>query len=132
MSQPEEVEQLFRKTIESFGRVDVVVNNAGIMPLSPIAKGGVETSIVIPGAFTTGTNHFAHSGTPDDKVRMLEYQDGPYGGFEEQALKALTGTVPPDADVSAVAGAIVNIVNAPFGKRPFRVTVDPARMDQRL
>jgi NAD(P)-dependent dehydrogenase (short-subunit alcohol dehydrogenase family) len=92
-----------------------------------LARWGVETSIVIPGAFTTGTNHFAHSGTPDDKARMREYQDGPYAGFEEQALKALTGTVPPDADVSAVAGAIVNIVNAPFGKRPFRVTVDPAQ-----
>jgi NAD(P)-dependent dehydrogenase (short-subunit alcohol dehydrogenase family) len=92
-----------------------------------LARWGVETSIVIPGAFTTGTNHFAHSGTPDDKARMREYQDGPYAGFEEQALKALTGTVPPDADVSAVAGTIVNIVNAPFGKRPFRVTVDPAQ-----
>lgn len=43
VSQPEEVKQLFKKTIESFGRVDVVVNNAGIMPLSPIAKGDVDT-----------------------------------------------------------------------------------------
>jgi 3-oxoacyl-[acyl-carrier protein] reductase len=42
VSQREEVEQLFKKTIESFGRVDVVVNNAGIMPLSPIAKGDVD------------------------------------------------------------------------------------------
>jgi 3-oxoacyl-[acyl-carrier protein] reductase len=43
VSQPKEVEQLFKKTIESFGRVDIVVNNAGIMPLSPIAKGDVDT-----------------------------------------------------------------------------------------
>jgi 3-oxoacyl-[acyl-carrier protein] reductase len=43
VSQPKEVEQLFKKTIESFGRVDVVVNNAGIMPLLPIAKGDVDT-----------------------------------------------------------------------------------------
>ena len=92
-----------------------------------LTRWGVETSIVIPGAFTSGTNHFAHSGTPDDKVRMREYQDGPYAGFEEKALKALTETVPPDADVSAVADAIVNVVNAPFGKRPLRVTVDPAQ-----
>jgi NAD(P)-dependent dehydrogenase (short-subunit alcohol dehydrogenase family) len=92
-----------------------------------LARWGVETSIVIPGAFTSGTNHFAHSGTPDDKARMREYQDGPYAGFEEQALKALADTVPPDADVSAVADAVVSIVNAPFGKRPFRVTVDPAQ-----
>jgi 3-oxoacyl-[acyl-carrier protein] reductase len=38
-----DVKQLFDKTIEAYGHVDVVVNNAGIMPLSPIAKGDVET-----------------------------------------------------------------------------------------
>src|ERR1700730_13773259 len=34
-----DVEQLFKQTLDTYGRVDVVVNNAGIMPLSPIAKG---------------------------------------------------------------------------------------------
>jgi 3-oxoacyl-[acyl-carrier protein] reductase len=43
VSNPEEVRQLFDKTIATFGRVDVVVNNAGVMPLSPIVKGDVET-----------------------------------------------------------------------------------------
>lgn len=43
VANPEQVRQLFAKTIEAFGKVDVVVNNAGIMPLSPIAKGDVET-----------------------------------------------------------------------------------------
>lgn len=43
VSNPEEVRQLFAKTIEKYGRVDVVVNNAGIMPLTPIAKEDVET-----------------------------------------------------------------------------------------
>jgi 3-oxoacyl-[acyl-carrier protein] reductase len=42
VADPTEVKQLFDKTIEAYGRVDVVVNNAGIMPLSPIAKGDVE------------------------------------------------------------------------------------------
>jgi 3-oxoacyl-[acyl-carrier protein] reductase len=37
-----EVERLFKHTLDTFGRIDVVVNTAGIMPLSPIAKDDVE------------------------------------------------------------------------------------------
>jgi 3-oxoacyl-[acyl-carrier protein] reductase len=37
-----EVERLFKKTLDTFGAIDVVVNCAGIMPLSPISKGDVE------------------------------------------------------------------------------------------
>jgi 3-oxoacyl-[acyl-carrier protein] reductase len=39
---PADVEQLFAETLKKFGSVDVVVNNSGIMPLSPIGKGDVE------------------------------------------------------------------------------------------
>jgi NAD(P)-dependent dehydrogenase (short-subunit alcohol dehydrogenase family) len=34
-----------------------------------LARWGIETSIVVPGAFTKGTNHFAHSGTPADAAK---------------------------------------------------------------
>jgi 3-oxoacyl-[acyl-carrier protein] reductase len=37
-----DVQQLFEKALAAFGQIDVVVNNAGIMPLSPIAKGDME------------------------------------------------------------------------------------------
>jgi 3-oxoacyl-[acyl-carrier protein] reductase len=43
IANPEDVKQLFEKTLKAFGQIDVVVNNAGIMSLSPIAKGDVET-----------------------------------------------------------------------------------------
>jgi len=33
-----QVERLFQETADAFGRIDVAVNTAGIMPLSPIAK----------------------------------------------------------------------------------------------
>jgi 3-oxoacyl-[acyl-carrier protein] reductase len=39
---PADVEQLFAQTLKKFGSVNVVVNNSGIMPLSPIGKGDVE------------------------------------------------------------------------------------------
>jgi NAD(P)-dependent dehydrogenase (short-subunit alcohol dehydrogenase family) len=92
-----------------------------------LALWGIETSIIVPGAFTSGTNHFAHAGSPDDKTRVAEYEAGPYHGMADRVLKGFASIVPPDADVSAVADAIVNVVDTPFGKRPFRVHVDPTQ-----
>lgn len=92
-----------------------------------LSRWGIETSIVVPGAFTQGTNHFAHSGRPRDTQRAAEYESGPTKGLGDQIQKAFAAIVPPDADVSAVADAVVKIVDAPFGKRPFRVYVDPTQ-----
>src|SRR5438034_11281854 len=50
---------------------------------SKLARWGIETSIIVPGAFTKGTNHFAHSGSPADKTRAAEYNEGPYAGLAE-------------------------------------------------
>ena len=93
---------------------------------SELTRWGIETSIVVPGAFTKGTNHFAHAGKPADAARAAEYDNGPYAGLPEQSLHGLATLEPADADAGAVAQAIVNIVDAPFGKRPFRVHVDPS------
>lgn len=92
-----------------------------------LSRWGIETSIIVPGAFTSGTNHFAHTGTPADAARAAEYEDGPYAGFGDQIRQAFGAIVPPDADVGEVADAIVDVVGAPFGKRPFRVHVDPSQ-----
>ena len=43
IAKAEELQQLFTKTLKVFGQIDVVVNNAGIMTLSPITKSDVET-----------------------------------------------------------------------------------------
>jgi NAD(P)-dependent dehydrogenase (short-subunit alcohol dehydrogenase family) len=92
-----------------------------------LARWGIETSIIVPGAFTSGTNHFAHTGLPADAVRAAEYEAGPYAGFGAQVQKAFAEIVPADADASLVADAIAAVVAAPLGKRPFRVHVDPAQ-----
>jgi NAD(P)-dependent dehydrogenase (short-subunit alcohol dehydrogenase family) len=92
-----------------------------------LARWGIETSIIVPGAFTKGTNHFAHSGKPADAARAAEYENGPYAGVAEQALGGLAALEPADADVADVAKAMVAVVDAPFGKRPFRVHIDPSQ-----
>jgi hypothetical protein len=42
-------------------------------------------------------------------------------------LRGFASIVPADADVSAVADAIVKVVDTRFGKRPFRVHIDPTQ-----
>ncbi|WP_406817354.1 SDR family oxidoreductase [Mycobacterium sp. M23085] len=90
-----------------------------------LARWGIETSIIVPGAFTSGTNHFANAGTPDDRAVVDEYEAGPYAGFGALVRTAFDGIVPPDADPSAVSDAVRDVVDTPFGQRPFRVYVDP-------
>jgi len=93
-----------------------------------LARWGIETSIIVPGAFTKGTNHFAHSGRPADAARLAEYEaDGPYKGFGAQVQQAFAEIVPEDADPSGVADGIVRIVDMPFGTRPFRFHYDPTQ-----
>jgi NAD(P)-dependent dehydrogenase (short-subunit alcohol dehydrogenase family) len=90
-----------------------------------LSRWGIETSIIVPGAFTGGTNHFAHAGVPADTARAAEYEAGPYPGFGRQVREAFAAIVPPEAKASLVADAIVTVVDTPFGKRPFRVHIDP-------
>jgi hypothetical protein len=81
----------------------------------------------VPGAFTKGTNHFVHSGRPADEARAAEYEAGPYKGFSKQVQEAFAAIMPEDADSGGVADLIVEVVDTPFGKRPFRVHYDPTQ-----
>jgi len=92
-----------------------------------LTRFGIETSIMVPGAFTRGTNHFAHAGKPSDEPRAAAYMDGPYKGMPDTILKGLAALEPADADAGEVATKIVEVVGLPFGKRPFRVHVDPSQ-----
>lgn len=91
-----------------------------------LSRWGIETSIIVPGAFTRGTNHFAHAGSPADTTRVAEYEAGPYAEFGQQTQAAFGKIVPENADPGIVAGAIASVVDTPFGERPFRVHVDPS------
>lgn len=91
-----------------------------------LARFGIETTILVPGAFTNGTMHFEHATPPEDGERADVYWSGPYHDTDKQALKGLAVLEPADADVQSVARAIRDIVDMPHGRRPFRVHVDPS------
>jgi NAD(P)-dependent dehydrogenase (short-subunit alcohol dehydrogenase family) len=90
-----------------------------------LARFGIETSIIVPGSFTSGTNHFAHSGHPADEPVVADYE-AVYPQLMEQVGMRLAELAPADADVADVAAAIVEVVDMPHGTRPFRVHIDPA------
>src|ERR1700742_950658 len=71
-----------------------------------LARWGIETSIIVPGAFTKGTNHLARSDSPADAQRAEEYANGPTADFSEVAFKGLADLEPADADPQTVANAI--------------------------
>lgn len=71
----------------------------------------IETTIVVPGAFTSGTNHIAHAGSPEDKARLKEYESGPTANLAKEIMKGFELTAVPSADVTEVAKAIVKVVD---------------------
>jgi NAD(P)-dependent dehydrogenase (short-subunit alcohol dehydrogenase family) len=92
-----------------------------------LSRWGIETTIIVPGAFTSGTNPFANAGKPEDQDRAALYEVGPYAGLGDCIMRGQQAVVPPDADVTEVAKAIVRTVQMPFGHRPFRLYIDPAQ-----
>ena len=90
-----------------------------------LARFGIETTIVVPGSFTSGTNHFANAGQPADEERAAEYE-ALYGNLLESVAGRLAELAPEAADASQVSDEIARVVALPDGKRPFRSHVDPA------
>jgi NAD(P)-dependent dehydrogenase (short-subunit alcohol dehydrogenase family) len=91
-----------------------------------VARFGIDTTIVVPGSFTSGTNHYAHAGHPDDAAVADEYARV-YDGAIDDLLARQAAQSPPDADPQEVAREIARVVDLPTGSRPFRVYVDPAQ-----
>jgi NAD(P)-dependent dehydrogenase (short-subunit alcohol dehydrogenase family) len=90
-----------------------------------LARFGIETTIIVPGSFTKGTNHFVHSGHPADESVLADYETL-YPRLMDQVAQRLAEQAPADANVADVARAIVEVVDMPHGTRPFRVHIDPA------
>ena len=91
-----------------------------------LTRFGIETTILVPGAFTKGTKHFEHATHPEDEHRADAYWSGPYAGTDKQVLDRLAALEPHDANPSTVGRAIIEIVAMPHGQRPFRLHIDPS------
>ena len=93
-----------------------------------VSRSGIETVIVVPGAFTSGTEHFAHAHAPADGAVVAQYGDLP-GVIPKlgDRLKALDAANGGALDVSAVGEAIRRTLDLPHGERPARIVVDAQR-----
>jgi NAD(P)-dependent dehydrogenase (short-subunit alcohol dehydrogenase family) len=87
---------------------------------------GIDTAIVVPGAFTTGTSHFTNAGAPADADRA-EIYDQRHRPLMGDLGKRLAALIPSDADVTDVAEAVVHLVAMAHGTRPLRTHIDPSR-----
>ncbi|WP_435176517.1 SDR family oxidoreductase [Actinacidiphila sp. bgisy145] len=91
-----------------------------------LVRFGIDTVIVVPGAYPSGTNHFAHAARPADTVRDTAYDEA-YGAVRDSMAQALTDLFPAGRTVDEVADEIVRVVGLPQGERPFRTHIDPSR-----
>ncbi|MER5490044.1 hypothetical protein [Streptomyces sp. NPDC002490] len=91
-----------------------------------VLPSGIDTAIVVPGAFPSGTNHFVHAGAPADAVRAEAY-DRRHRSLPGELGGRLAALVPAGAEVAAVAEAVARLVAGGHGTRPLHTHVDPGR-----
>ena len=105
-----------------YGAAKAAMDSLAVTLAYELARFGVETSIVVPGAFTSGTDHFPSAGKPADSARAGAYAR--YDGVIDQIGERLTSLTSPDADPKAVADEVVRIVGLAKGTRPMRSVID--------
>jgi NAD(P)-dependent dehydrogenase (short-subunit alcohol dehydrogenase family) len=105
-----------------YGAAKAAMDSLAVTLAYEIARFGIETSIVVPGAFTRGTEHFPSAGNPADAARAAAYAR--YDGVMDRIGERLSELTPDDADPQAVADEVVRIVGLPSGERPMRPVID--------
>lgn len=93
-----------------------------------VRPAGIESVILVPGAFTSGTEHFVHAHGPEYLAIEKQYGELPDRiaslGGRLDAIDAANGGA---LDVSVVGQAAVDVLAMPRGKRPLRVVIDGQR-----
>lgn len=105
-----------------YGAAKAAMDSLAVTLSYELARFGVETAIVVPGAFTRGTDHFPSAGKPADTATTAAYAR--YDGVMDQIGDRLAALTPPEADPRAVADELVRIVGMAAGTRPMRSVID--------
>jgi NAD(P)-dependent dehydrogenase (short-subunit alcohol dehydrogenase family) len=79
-----------------YGAAKAAMDSLAVTLAYEIARFGVETSIVVPGAFTRGTDHFPSAGKPADATTAAAYAR--YDGLMDQIGARLSALTPDNAD----------------------------------
>jgi NAD(P)-dependent dehydrogenase (short-subunit alcohol dehydrogenase family) len=92
-----------------------------------VSQFGIETVIVMPGAFTRGTAHFGNASAPSDGARSSAY--GALKAYVDAYGTATQSLFEPgiDPDPATVADEIVRVLDLPYGQKPLRTVVDFTR-----
>ena len=102
---------------------DALANTTGY----EVSQFGIETTIVMAGAFTKGTEHFPNASHASDEAIARAYAVlDPLVARYQAATERLFGP-DVDADPIAVAAEISRILALPAGAKPFRTVVDFTR-----
>lgn len=94
-----------------------------------VGQFGIETVIVMPGAFTKGTEHFPDASHASDEARGKEYAklDHLVARNEEATASLLDDG--DDGNPVVVATEIARILGLPKGEKPYRSVVDLTHAD---
>ena len=86
---------------------------------------GIDTVVVQPGAYTSGTSHFAHAVQAKDEEVTAEYDR--INDLPPKLANRLDDLIEPGArtDIAEVAEKIRDVIAQSKGQRPFRIVVDP-------
>lgn len=90
-----------------------------------VRPSGIESVTLVPGAFSSGTEHFAHANEPEYSAIERQYGDLPaLAATLGERLSAIDAANGGALDVAAVGLAAVEVIAMPRGQRPSRVVVD--------
>ena len=89
-----------------------------------VGRFGIDTTIIMPGPFTSGAVHFLNASHASDKAVAAEYATlDPMVARNETATSSLfkPGV---NADRKAVADEVLRLIALPIGQKPIRTVVD--------